>query len=270
MDKVDQRVFNQYRSFVHQKCGIALGEGKETLVSARIGKRMRALGITDHGAYLKYVQQHEGDGELTHLLNAISTNFTSFYRESEHFDRLSEYMAQWLAEGQRRFRIWCAASSTGEEPYTLAMTLREAASGRKLDVRILATDIATDVLHTAAQGVYEKDRAMSVPPLFRERYFERVGANGAACYRAVPELRDMIAFQRLNLSTPPFPMRGPLDVVFCRNVMIYFDNQVRRRLLDEIYRLLRPGGYLMVGHAESLTSMIGSFRLVSPSVYAKD
>ena len=267
---MDQRIFNRYRSFVHEKCGIALGEGKEAPVSARLGKRMRALGIADYGAYLKHVQQHDDDGELTYLLNAISTNFTSFYRESAHFERLTECMARWLAAGQTRFRVWCAASSTGEEPYTLAMTLREAASGRNLDMRILATDIATDVLQTAAQGVYDKDRAKSVPPLLRERYFERVGVNGAACHRALPELREMIAFQRLNLSTPPFPMRGPFDVVFCRNVMIYFDNQVRKRLLDEIYRLLRPGGYLMVGHAESLTSMIGEFRLVSPSVYTKD
>jgi chemotaxis protein methyltransferase CheR len=266
---VDARTFALFRDLVYERSGISLGEGKETLVSARLGKRMRALGIKSHREYLDYALAHEDDGEVVYLLNAISTNFTSFFREPAHFDMLRALLQQWLGTGQQRLRLWCAASSTGEEPYTLAMLVREAIGSRPVDARILATDISTRVLEVAVKGEYDAERLEPVPLSLRTRYFDDFQAEGETRYRARDVLKQLLVFRRLNLSTPPFPMSGPLDAVFCRNVMIYFDQAVRARLVSEVVRLLKPGGYLFVGHSESLTGVSAGLRAVQPSVYAK-
>jgi chemotaxis protein methyltransferase CheR len=265
---LDTRTFEKFRDLVYAKSGISLGPQKAALVSARIGKRMRALGMDSYGVYLDFVSGDESGDELVQLLDAISTNVTSFFRESAHFDFLAEVLKKWRAEGQTRFRIWSAASSSGEEPYSLAMTMNEALDSR-CDMKILATDISTKVLGLCQQGVYGADKVKTVPAQWRDRYFDRQGDRQAPQYVVRANLRKLVLFKRLNLSTPPFAMKGPLDVVFCRNVMIYFDNEVRSRLLQEIYRLLKPGGYLMVGHAESLTGMVSKFKTVQPSVYVK-
>ena len=266
--RMEERTFNGFRNIVYERSGISLGPNKEALVSSRIAKRMRALGIARHEDYLAYVENDEGD-ELVHLIDAISTNVTSFYREPDHFDFLRKRFLEWMHAGQRRFRLWCAASSTGEEPYTIAITLHDAMAGQPLDVKILATDISTRVLGHCVQGIYPKEKTANVPPVLRDTYFEPVLVEGERMHSVSQDLRQMIAFRRLNLAKPPFPMRGPLDVVFCRNVMIYFDNATRTRLLREIYRLLKPGGFLIVGHAESLTGMVSDFKSVQPSVYIK-
>ncbi|MCC6491010.1 MAG: protein-glutamate O-methyltransferase [Candidatus Hydrogenedentes bacterium] len=254
---------------MYEKSGISLGEQKEALVSARVGKRMRALQIGDYDEYYAYVVHDESGEEMVQLLDAISTNVTSFFRESQHFELLSSLLRKWKEQGQRRFRIWSAASSTGEEPYTIAMTVLESIGNRDVDMRILATDISTRVLAKGQEGMYEPHKLEGVPGALRDRYFERVQDGRQLQYRVSEPMKKLVVFRRMNLATPPFPMRGPMDVVFCRNVMIYFDNDVRTRLLEEIYRLLRPGGYLMVGHAESLTGLVSSFRTVRPSVYTK-
>jgi chemotaxis protein methyltransferase CheR len=256
---------------VYQSSGISLNDTKEALVSARVAKRMRALGMSDYGAYLQRVEEDRDGTEIVHLIDAISTNVTSFFREPAHFELLSSLVTRWADEGQKRFRFWSAASSTGEEPYTMAMTLLEAARGRSpLDMRILATDISTTVLQKCREGAYSADKLNGVPPQYRERYFDlRKDPRGSPAYVAKDCMKNLLSFQRLNLSQPPFPMRGPLDVVFCRNVMIYFDNSVRMKLLEEIHRLLKPGGYLMVGHAESLTGMMSNLKVFRPSVYVK-
>lgn len=266
---MDTTTFNKFREIIYQKSGINLGPGKEALVSARIGKRMRALQIEDQRAYLKYVEEDTGD-ELVHLIDAISTNVTSFFREPAHFEFARKTLEKWHEQGQRRFRIWCAAASSGEEPYSIAITLHDALGGSVTEARILATDISTRVLQKCVEGIYSADKVEPVPVLLREKYFTRVnGEDGAKLYSVKPVLRQLLTFKRLNLSTPPFPMQGPMDLVFCRNVMIYFDNHVRTKLLDDIYRLLRPGGFLIVGHAESLTGMMSQFKTVQPSVYTK-
>lgn len=264
MEKV---IFDRFRAIVYEKSGISLNDGKEALVSARVAKRMRALGYTDHRKYLEHVSNDVSGAEVVHLIDAISTNVTSFFREPVHFDLLTELVKQWLEEGQTRFRIWSAASSTGEEPYTIAMTMLEATRGARVDIRILATDISTAVLEKCRQGTYSSEKVASVPPALRERYFTE--NRGAGTYTVKNSVRDLITFRRLNLSHPPFPMKGPFDVVLCRNVMIYFDNTVRGHLLQEVHRLLKPGGYLMVGHAESLTGILTSLKVVRPSVYVK-
>lgn len=266
---MDRAVFNRFREIVYATSGISLNDSKEALVSARVAKRMRALGIGDYGSYLRRVMEDPDGREVVQLIDAISTNVTSFFREPAHFEFLSETVSTWQAEGQQRFRFWSAASSTGEEPYTMAMTLAEATRGRPADVKILATDISTAVLEKCRQGIYAAEKVATVPPALRDRYFEPRRDSAGLRFAVKASLKELIAFRRLNLSRPPFPMRGPLDLVFCRNVMIYFDNTVRASLLGEIYRLLKPGGYLVVGHAESLTGMMSEFKVCRPSIYVK-
>jgi chemotaxis protein methyltransferase CheR len=266
---MDAATFGLFRDLVYERSGIALADGKEVLVEARVAKRMRALGLHDHRDYYEVVVADPSGDELVRLLDAISTNVTAFYREEDHFSFLSEQLARWLAAGQRRFRLWCAASSTGEEPYTIAITLAEAFTGHAVDARLLATDINTDVLRSAQRGVYAPDRVKPVPAERRARWFVRVETPDGPCAAVRDELKDLVLFRRLNLAHTPYGLKGPLDVVFCRNVMIYFDRDLRQRLVAEAFRLLRPGGILMVGHAESLTGLGDRWRMVRPSVYQK-
>ncbi len=268
--QMEKTVFNKFRTIIYEKSVITLSENKEALVSARIAKRIRKLGLDSHRDYLQFVLGDKSGEEIVSLLDVISTNVTHFFRESHHFDILQEAMGTWMAKGQNRFRFWSAGCSSGEEPYTIAMTLQETANGRNPDMRILATDISTQILAKSIKGTYEKKKMENVTPKLRERYFEKNGREKDASYSVKHRLKSMIVFKRLNLSIVPFPMSGPMDVIFCRNVMIYFDNQVREKLLGEFYRLLKPGGYLMVGHAESLTGMLSGFKTVQPSVYIKD
>ncbi len=266
---MDFAVFEMFRTLIYEKSGITLGPHKVSLVSARVGKRMRALGIEDHKVYLDYVVDDGSGNELVLLLDAISTNVTSFFREAQHFDFLSNVLAKWSSAGQRRFRIWCAAASSGEEPYTLAMTAVGATESQGSDIKILATDISTKVLQACLRAEYAESKVEPVPSDLRARHFTAVRENGETFFRVSDELRRLVTFRRLNLSTPPFPMKGPMDVIFCRNVMIYFDDAVRGRLVAEAHRLLKPGGYFMVGHSESLTGGHANFRTVKPSVYQK-
>lgn len=266
--EIDDTTFRQFADLIYEKAGIHLGPHKRALVTSRLNKRMRQLGITDFGDYYDYVHRDASREELVKLLDAISTNVTQFYRESKHFRILQSLLREWEANGQSRFRIWCAAASTGEEPYTIAITVQESLN-YSADTKILATDLSTQALETAKRGRYGKRKLETVPAELRSKYFHQKGRGLNAEYVVKDELKRMIRFAWLNLSAPPFPMRGPLDVVFCRNVMIYFDNTVRSRLLEEVHRLLKPGGYLMVGHAESLSGILSNFKSVEPSVYVK-
>jgi len=266
---MDLKTFNMFRKIVYDMSGIALADGKLAMVKARVGKRMRALNIHDDRQYLQHVMEDRSGHELIKLLDAISINVTSFCREAVHFDIFRELLLEWCRKGQTKFRIWSAASATGEEPYTLAMTALEALKGYRTDIKILATDISTKALADCQLGTYSKEKISAVPLPLRDKYFVCHQQNGSLYYTVKPALKKMVVFKRLNLSTPPFPMHGPFDVVFCRNVMIYFDNRVRSNLLQEIARLLKPGGYLMVGHAESLAGMLSGLKPVKPSVYIR-
>jgi chemotaxis protein methyltransferase CheR len=257
------------REIIYRHSGISLGPQKEALVAARVGKRMRALHLADAEEYLDYLKKDQSGEELVSLLNAISTNVTSFFREMQHFVFLKETVIKWVQEGQRRFRFWSAACSTGEEPYSMAITIQEALAGREADVKILATDISTHVLEHCMRGEYTEQKVKAVPASLRGSVFERRRQNGTTLYTVRENLRKRVVFKRLNLTQQPFPMRGPLDIVFCRNVMIYFDNDTRRKLLGGIYNLLKHKGYLIVGHAESLTGMMSDFKAVAPAIYLK-
>lgn len=261
---MDASLFRSFQALALEQAGISLREGKEALVEARIAKRLRALGLASAELYLEFLRRDRSGEELVQFLDAISTNFTSFYREPDHFEHLVAHLEERLAAGADRFRIWCAAASTGEEPYTLAITLAEALAGRELDWKILATDLSTRVLATAKAGRYQGRHLGPVPPRLRERYFHRVGPDA---FEAMPCLREPLTFARLNLAKPPFPMKGPFDAVFCRNVMIYFDRPGRQALVTEIERLLRPGGLLFIGHSETLNGLDTALRLIRPSEY---
>ncbi|MFW6331107.1 MAG: CheR family methyltransferase [Gemmatimonadota bacterium] len=254
--------FGRISATMQAVAGIRLPPGKETLVKSRLSKRLRALGLPDFDAYLRRVEE-DGGGELRHMVDALTTNKTSFFREPAHFDHLTGEALPALG-GAAPLRIWSAGCSTGEEPYTLAMVLREHDPKRD-DARILGTDISTRALALARQGEYAEPVLAGVPAPLRDRYFEVAGPGR---FRAGGGLRSLVSFGRLNLMSE-WPMRGPFDVIFCRNVMIYFDRDVRERLVARFHGLLREGGYLYVGHSESLTGLDHMFRYVRPAVYRR-
>jgi len=267
---MDTRVYNRLRDIVYQQSGIKIRDGKMSMVASRLARRLRALNIADERAYIAYLE-NALDQEIPHLLDAISTNVTSFFRENHHFTLTEKLLVEWIGGGQRRFRLWSAAASTGEEPYTLAMTLREACrqTGKSPDMRILATDISTRVLEQAQAGEYEAEKLESVPPRLRKAYFTPQSDDRGPLFRAKDDLKRLILFRRFNLSVVPYPMPGPMDIIFCRNVMIYFDQAVRERVLAEFRRLLKPGGYLMLGHSESMARGSDGFEHVGTSTYRK-
>jgi chemotaxis protein methyltransferase CheR len=266
---MDTRVFEEFSKIIYERSGITLRPGKESLVASRVQKRMRSLRIVEYRDYLDHVLGDSSGQEMVLLLDAISTNLTFFFREPDHFELLGKVVRDSLSTGQRRLRIWSAASSSGEEPYSMGMTVLEALQDDSVDARILATDLSTRMLDKCHAGVNDAGRLKDVPPAMRQKYFQKSGRGDGAHFEVGPRLRSLISFRRLNLSTPPFPMQGPFDVVFCRNVMIYFDKAVRERLVGEIYRLLRPGGWFIVSHSESLMGLKTSFRQIRPSVFVK-
>ena len=261
--------YNRLCDIVYEQSGIRIRDGKMSMVGSRIARRLRALRLSSESAYLQYLED-ELESEVVHLLDAISTNVTSFFREATHFELLAQSIGRRLDTGQSRLRVWSAACSTGEEPYSMAMALQQevAKRGRAVDLRILATDISTKVLETAMDGRYSASAIEPVPRLMKSHFLNRL-SGGTDEYEIAQELRDLVLFKRLNLSQPPFLMRGPMDAIFCRNVMIYFDQPVRDRLLEEFYRLLRPDAYLMIGHAETLNTRTDLFERVGPSTYRK-
>jgi chemotaxis protein methyltransferase CheR len=265
-----ETTFNQIRELVYERSGISLGDNKQALVRARIAKRMRHLNISDYSAYLHYVIEDNSGEEIQHMLDAISTNVTSFYREPAHFDFMQEVIGQWMGRGAKSLRFWSAACSTGEEPYTIAIEIREAIGSRNIDARILATDISSRVLEISMLGQYSEDKIKPVPKVLRDRYFTRYKDGGKNIYAVRDSIKEMVVFRQFNLSAAPYPIKKPLDMIFCRNVMIYFDREVRTSLANEFYRLLKPGGYLMVGHAESITGLRGGFQCIKPSIYLKE
>ena len=266
-----RKVFNQLRAIAYDMGGIALGEGKEALVNARVAKRLRALKLQDEEAYLDYLTRDNSGEELVQFLDAISTNFTNFFREPDHFDIFKQLIAHKQKQGQTKLRIWCAASSTGEEPYTILMSLDEALGKSNVDVRLLATDISTKVLSKARAGKYTQDRFKSMTKERLHKYFDKgQDDKGEKVYSIKAELRKKVIFKRLNLAKPPFPMQGPLDVIFCRNVMIYFDDKVKQGLVQEMERLLAADGLLFIGHSETLSGLKTELNALKPSVYAAD
>ncbi len=260
--------FDALRRIIHDKVGIVLKANKHALVEARVNKRLRSLKINDFAEYLDFLRRDESGRELVSLIDAISTNVTRFYREADHFDFLKQVVSEWAASGRRKLRFWSAACSSGEEPYSMAITLRDAVPVG-VDMKILATDISTKVLVEAHEGVYPRRILESVPKERRRACFTvGVGSESETC-RVTEEVRRMVMFRRMNLNRTPYPIRGVFDVVFLRNAMIYFDQELRTRILAEMRTLVRHGGYLVIGHAETLIGMDSEFIFVQPSIYRR-
>ena len=243
-----ERDFRRIAALIRARAGIHLGDHKRDMVYSRLARRLRTLGLADFRAYLDLVEADEAEAQA--FVNALTTNLTSFFREPHHFDALADL----LRAGVRTpATIWCCAASTGEEPYSIAMTACEALGTDAPPVRILATDIDTQVLETAAAGVYPIERIASLSPARRRRFFlQGTGANAGLC-KVKPELRALVEFRPLNLLDDDYGLRGGFAAVFCRNVMIYFDKPTQRAVLARIVPLLAPGAPLYAGHSESFT-----------------
>lgn len=263
----------KFADMIYKLCGISLGDNKKELVKARLLKRMRALGLVDFAKYYNYVNDPGHTEELIEIANAVSTNVTYFFREEQHFAFLKNVLPELIRKrtqaGEKIFRIWSAAASSGEEIYTILMVLFEAAPELlNWDVRILGTDISTKALHAAHAGVYSKERLQNVPALLRGKYFSSDGCKDGF-YRVVPALSSRSVFRRLNLMRPQFPFKKKFDFVFCRNVMIYFDKPTQETLVRKMKQYIVDGGYLFIGHAESLINVDVDLKRVSSSVYQK-
>ena len=248
--------------------GISLRPGKEELVKSRLSKRLRALKIDSFDAYLDYVEADCTGDELCRMIDELTTNKTSFFRESEHFDYVSNIILPKIAG--REVRFWSAGCSSGEEPYTMAVVLREHIKDfRNRDVRILATDISPSMLKRAQSARYGEEVVSSVPPVLLTKYFACVKGERPREYAVTDEIKSMVKFARLNLMGP-WCMKGQFDVIFCRNVMIYFDEATRLNLVCRFCQKLGPGGYLFLGLSESLLGGCEGYKYIQPGVYRKE
>ncbi|MGQ9658842.1 MAG: CheR family methyltransferase [Thermochromatium sp.] len=259
------RDFEQIRRLIYEHAGIALGPGKMDMVYSRIARRLRATGLTSFAQYLARLDADPD--EWTNFINALTTNLTAFFREAHHFPVLAEYALEAARRGRRPIRLWSSACSTGEEPYSMAMTLIEAFDSWTPPVKILATDLDTNVVRQAAEGIYALERVEKLPEAQLKRFFLRGKGARTGQVRVRPEVRALIEFHPLNLLSEHWPMREPFEVIFCRNVMIYFDKPTQAKILARFHALLQPDGLLFVGHSESLTHVTQLFRLRGRTVY---
>lgn len=258
--------FRMLAQAAYEEAGIALSEAKRNLVYGRLSRRLRALGLNSFAAYREYLAQNRD--EVQNFINAISTNLTKFFRESHHFRHFHEaiaapYAASFAMNPAARLRIWSAGCSTGEEPYSIASVLRRCVRNASADARILATDIDTEVLKTGARGDYAAESLSEIPRVFHSFF-----AKNEARVQAGDEIRDLIRFRHLNLIND-WPFRGTFDAIFCRNVMIYFDAPTKAALLNRFAERLKPGGWLYIGHSESLTRSHPYLELEGKTIYRR-
>lgn len=267
---ISENSFRRFSKLIHESCGINLHDGKKELVRARLGKRMREIGCNSFNTYFRIIKEDQSGEELVKMLDAVSTNLTSFFREEKHFQFLQETVFPAYEKNKSEtLRFWSAGCSSGEEPYSLAIWLRDNVNANiSTDIKIIATDISTRVLSRAARGVYPAKTVQNIPNGQLRKYFQRGVDSQKGFYRVKQEIKDLIEFRRQNLTTPcHFGFR--FDVIFCRNVMIYFNKETRETLIRRAADCLKEGGYLMVGHAESLTGIEHSLKYIQPSVYRK-
>ena len=255
--------FTRIKALIYKKAGISLHDGKHAMVYSRVSRRLRETGHSSFKTYLDWLEQHDG-AEWQEFINALTTNLTAFFREQHHFEVLHQMLA---AKRSHNWRIWCSAASTGEEPYSIAMTATEAL-GPSGNFHIVNSDIDTKVLATAARGVYKADGVKGLSQERLQRFFMRGKGANAGFMRVKPELQKHLEFMTVNL-IQDLPLREPFDVVFCRNVMIYFDGPTQRQVLERIHRVMKPGGMLFVGHAENFSDARSLFALRGKTVYER-
>ncbi len=266
----ETEAFDFIIALIYERCGIRLHDGKHHLIRARLGKRMRHYGINSLPEYCEFLQKKAGEDEITHVVDALTTNFTHFMREEDHFKFLVNHaLPNLLGKTAKRFKVWSAACASGEEPYTIAFYLMEhfpLVNG--WDWQIMATDISTKALSKAQQAIYPNDRLESVPQEWMRKYFQR-GVNTWADYcRVKKQVTDRVTFKQLNL-LGSYDFSDTFEVIFCRNVMIYFDRPTQEHLVTQLCRKLVPKGYILVGHAESLTGLNVPLQCLKPSIYQK-
>lgn len=257
--------FECVKKLIYARAGIALAENRQEMVYTRLSRRLRATGAGGFGEYLERLEGNDRDTEWESFVNALTTNLTSFFRETHHFPILAEHVKK--RQPGHTVKLWCSAASTGEEPYSMAMTMVEAFDSLKPPVRILATDIDTEVLAVAREGVYSLDKLESMSPERIRRFFLK-GKDGTAGYARVrQELRDLVTFRSLNLLDSKYPMHGSFDAIFCRNVMIYFDKPTQYQILQKFVPLLDRDGLLFMGHSEVFQHASDLIRLIDRTVY---
>ncbi len=265
----DARDFARVRQLIHARAGISLHDHKHAMVYSRLARRLRETGHRSFASYLQWLEQAGGDAagqEWQEFTNCLTTNLTAFFREEHHFPLLADALRS-LGSAGRPLRLWCNAASTGEEPYSLAMCVLETL-GAGSSARLLASDIDTQVLATAQRGVYAADARGLSPERLKRHFLRGTGAN-AGFIRVRPELARLIEFRHFNLMSTPWSLGEPFDVVFCRNVMIYFDAPTQRRVLERMHAVMRPGGQLFVGHSENFTESRDLFQLRGKTVYQR-
>jgi len=265
--------FDKLRSIVKEVTGINLADSKRELVYGRVSRRLRALGMNSFRDYRQLLTTADGAQEMIEFSNAITTNLTAFYREPHHFEYLAKnYLEPLLSRpgASRRIRMWSAGCSTGEEPYTIAMTIHEALQNLSgWDIKLLATDLDSEVLRKGSSGIYTEDRLQKVHRNMIGKYFRERREGTQRMYSVVPELKAMLTFKQLNLMHQ-LPMKGPLDVIFCRNTVIYFDKDTQKMLFERIARLQRPGDLLFLGHSESLFKVSDAYDLIGKTIYKRN
>ncbi len=264
--------FDYLRNLVNGRTGIVVTDEKYDMFYSRLVRRIRLLRLANFTQYCDLIKSEQGNAEIIHLVNAITTNLTSFYRENHHFEFLLQRVIPGLLErapAQRRLRIWSAGCSTGEEPYSIAMTLCESELAAKgWNIQILATDIDSNVLEHAAAGVYNMDRVENLPQARLQRWFLKGKGEQEGRVRVKPEVHKLVEFAQLNLNSA-WVLPEVADIVFCRNVIIYFDKEAKRTLIERIAENLTMGGYLFIGHSESMFRVSDRFELVGNTIYRK-
>jgi chemotaxis protein methyltransferase CheR len=255
--------FDRVRALIYKKAGISLAASKQEMVYSRLARRLRIVGIRSFEQYLDDLEGGRNDDEWESFVNALTTNLTSFFREAHHFPVLADH----VKNAREPITIWCAASSTGEEPYSIAMTLCEAMGSSSPPAHVIATDIDTNVLAAASSGIYTIDRLDKMPAERAKRFFLRGKGDQAGLVRVRPELRQMVSFKQLNLLSDHWPLTGPFDAIFCRNVMIYFDKPTQGKILSRFIPLMKPNALLFAGHSENFLYASNALRLRGKTVY---
>ncbi len=256
--------FERIRQLIYQHAGISLSTHKQHMVYSRLARRLRANKLDSFKEYLALLEG-DNEAEWEAFTNSLTTNLTSFFRESHHFPLLAEYVSQ--HKGKQPISLWCAAASTGEEPYSMAMTMVDVFGSFNVPVSIVATDVDTNVLIQAEKGIYPIERVEKLPESVLKRYFLRGTGSKSGFVRVRPELRAMVSFKPLNLLSNEWLIKGPIDVIFCRNVMIYFDKETQLKILQKFAPMMRPEGLLFAGHSESFHHATHLFKLRGKTVY---
>jgi chemotaxis protein methyltransferase CheR len=272
VDHLNKRNFDRLARFIYDYSGIKMPITKLTMLEGRLRRRLRATGIDSFDAYCSYLFEHDGiEQEAVYLIDVVTTNKTDFFREPRHFDYLRDHALPAIASaGTRNIRVWSAACSTGAEPYTLAMELNEFVGPRgDMNYSILATDLSTEVLEAARRGVFPDEMLEPVPVSLRRKYVLTSRDARARQSRITPALRSSVGFARLNLMDEKYPVGEPMDIIFCRNVLIYFDKPTQAKVVGRLCDRLRPGGYLFLGHSESITGFTLPLRTVANTVFMR-